>query len=57
MKKILQSIICYTTRTVRDVASGRLETATYMKVFGIVVKTHYEPIIQDEHIEYLGILK
>lgn len=57
MKKILQSIFSYTKRTVRDVNTGKLETATYTKVFGIVVKTHYEAITEDELIEYLGILR
>ena len=55
MKKLLQSIFSYTKRTVRDVNTGKLETATYTKVFGIVVKTHYEDITEDELIEYLGI--
>lgn len=57
MKKLLQSIFSYTKRTVRDVNTGKLETATYTKVFGIVVKTHYEPKKEDELTEYLGILR
>ena len=57
MKKLFQKLICYTERTVRDVKTGRLETATYTKVFGIVVKTHYEPKKEDELTEYLGILR
>lgn len=57
MKKLLQKFICYTKRIVRDVKTGKLETATYTKVFGIVVKTQYEPITEDELTEYLGILR
>ena len=57
MKKLLQKFICYTKRTVRDVNTGRLETATYTKVFGIVVKTHYEDITEDELTQYLGITR
>ena len=57
MKKLLQSIFSYTKRTVRDVNTGKLETATYTKVFGIVVKMHYEAITEDELIEYLGITR
>ena len=57
MKKLLQSIFSYTKRTVRDVNTGKLETATYTKVFGIVVKTHYEDIKEDELTQYLGITR
>ena len=48
MKKLLQKFICYTTRTVRDVNSGRLETATYTKIFGFVVRTKYGPLVNKE---------
>ena len=57
MKKLLQSIFSYTKRTVRDVNTGKLEIATYTKVFGIVVKTHYEAITEDELTQYLGITR
>ena len=40
-----------------DVNTGKLETATYTKVFGIVVKTHYEAITEDELTQYLGITR
>ena len=57
MKKLLQSIFSYTKRVVRDVNTGKLETATYTKVFGIVVKAHYEDITEDELTQYLGITR
>ena len=57
MKKLLQSIFSYTKRLVRDVKTGKIEIATYTKVFGIVVKTHYEAITEDELTQYLGITR
>jgi hypothetical protein len=43
MKKLLQSIFSYTTKTVRDANTLQLEEATYIKVLGLVVKTIYKP--------------
>jgi hypothetical protein len=58
MKKLVQKIVCYTTRNVIDVTTGRHETATYTKVFGYVVKITYTPVPvqQDELSTYLGII-
>ena len=56
VQKLVQKIVCYTTRNVIDVATGRLETGTYTKVFGYVVKTSYEPVQKDELSNYLEII-
>lgn len=56
MKKLIQKIVCYTTRNVIDVATGQLEVATYTKVFGYVVKTNYTPVQKDELSNYLEII-
>jgi hypothetical protein len=56
MKKLVQKVVCYATRNVIDVATGRLETATYTKVFGYVVKITYTPVQQNEVSTYLGII-
>ncbi len=57
MKKLLQKIICFTTREVTDVATSRKEIATYTKLFGFVVKTTYTPVLSDDELsEYLGII-
>ena len=57
MKKLLQSIFSYTKRTVRDVKTCNIDTASYTIVFCIVVKTHYEAITEDELTQYLGITR
>ena len=43
MKKIVQQIFCYTTRTVIDVETKNTEVATYIMLFGFVIKTIYRP--------------
>ena len=48
MKKLFQKLFCYTERTVRDVNTGKLETATYTKIFGFVVRTKYGPLVNKE---------
>lgn len=44
MKNILTILFNYTTRQVRDMDSLKLETATYFRIFGFVVKTIYKPL-------------
>lgn len=56
MKKFIQKIICYTSKEVIDVETKHRETATYVKLFGFVVKTTYRPKENCDHSNYLGII-
>lgn len=42
MKKLIHNVFCYTKRKVVDVETQRPEIATYIMLFGIVIKTTYK---------------
>ncbi len=44
MKKLIHKFLSNVTREVENVETRQKEIATYWKLFGIVVKTTYEPL-------------
>lgn len=44
MKKFIQNIFCYTTRRVVDMETKKTELATYVMLFGFVIKTSYKQV-------------